>query len=331
LGGLEIQRPYLTIAIPTYNRAEKVYAALSRIKETLETSENLHLYVQVLVSDNGSTDNTLDLLREFNANRINYRWYTQNSNLGLDGNMLFLYQKCKTEYIWYFSDDDVLFPGAFERVLNTIFMYSPSGLLFSFTQPVGSKVRTFNFNEEVSIIRDPQQMIRLLSQCPKLSIYVYRRIEFDKSEWDYLSQFLGTDFYFIALGYSILQKSALPELAIISEPLAGCGNGFNHIRFSPQTWGNAWIVFKHRYVRAVAPSLEHTKRRESYYDQIQALFAVKVGNLIVPNIREYDLFAKHLKIEWVWLFRNPRSMGQLFFLKLGLTSLWVKLFLSSIK
>jgi glycosyltransferase involved in cell wall biosynthesis len=317
--------PFLTIAIPTYNRAEKLNALLSRIKTMLESSPLLLQSVGVVVSDNASTDHTLSILKNYKSENINYSYFIQSKNLGLDRNMLFLYQQVKTEYIWYFSDDDILFPGAIERVLNALINEAPTALLFSFIQPVNATTYPFNFTEEVSIIRDPERVILLLSQYPKLSIYVYKHIHLDSNEWSYLSQFINTDFYFIALGYSLFKISVSPKLAVISLPLAGCDSEFNQIRFSPQTWGNAWIVFKHSYVKVVSPNLEKIKRQISYYDQIQALFAVKTGALTVPDIKIYDDFIRNLEVKLIWLLQNPRSMGQIIFLKLGLTSIWVKL------
>lgn len=318
--------PFLTIAIPTYNRVEKLRATLAHIAEFIEKSPLLRENVEIVVSDNGSTDDTPTVLSTFDSGNVLYRWYRQEKNLGLDGNMRFLYQCSEAEYIWYFSDDDVLYPDAIDQVLDALRTYSPDALLFSFVQPVGSTVRTFDFPQKVAVIEDPDKMIRLLAQYPKLSIYVYRRLPFAEGDWSRLSQFLGSNFDFIAVGYTVLQKARTPKLCVISEPLAGCDEDFNMVRFSPETWGNAWVVFQHPYVREAAPYLEMVKRRDAYYDQIQALVAVKAGTLKVPDMETYDRFIRSLEMRWIWLLKKPRSLAQLCFLKFGLIPIWLRLF-----
>lgn len=291
----------------------------------VEHSPYLQENVEVLVSDNASTDNTRQLLENFDEGRMRFRWVSQVENLGLDGNMRYLYQHSQAEYVWYFSDDDVLYPGAIERVLGVLKISLPEGLLFSFVQPIGSAVRIFDYPDDVAIINEPEQMIRLLARFPKLSIYVYKRIDLSEKDWDDLKQFLGSNYNFIAVGYTVLQKSISPKLCIISEPLAGCDENFNQIRFSPETWGNAWVVFQHPYAKKMAPFLEKIKRQEGYYDQIQALFAVKSGALKVEDISTYDQFIRSLKVRWIWLLQRPKSFVQIFFLKFGIVPLYLKL------
>lgn len=282
--------------------------------------------VEVIVSDNASTDGTAKFLQNFESGRMQFRWFRQKENLGLDGNMSFLYQESKGEYVWYFSDDDVVFPNAIDRVFHALTDCAPAALLFSFVQPVGSKNRTFNYDDEVTVVGNSEQIIELLAHYPKLSIYVYKKISLAKDEWNEVNRFIGSNYQFIALGYSILRNVDSPKLCVISEPLASCDEDFNLVRFTPETWGNAWVVFKHSFVKKLFPHLELIKRQEAYYNQIQALVAVKAGALKVTNIETYNSFIRSLEVKWVWLLKNPRSLGQVFVLKFGLIPIWMKLF-----
>jgi glycosyltransferase involved in cell wall biosynthesis len=296
------------------------------MKSMVEDSHVIQDRVEFVVCDNASTDGTAKFLQNFDSGVMRFRWFSQRENLGLDGNMRFLYKNSEAEYVWFFSDDDVLFPQAVGRILRALIKYLPVALLFSFVQPVGSTRRTFSYPEDVAVITDPREIIELLALYPKLSIYVYKKIELSKIELCELSQFFGTNYDFIALGYSLLQKTSAPKLCVISEPLAGCDEDFSAIRFSPETWGNAWIVFKHPYVKMISPGLEGIKRKQAYYDQIQALVAVKAGVLTVPDIGVYDRFIKTIEFQWCWLFQRPRSLGQICFLKLGLITFWMRYF-----
>lgn len=314
--------PVLSIAIPTYNRAGKLARVLASICGQVSQSNRLSEKVEVIVSDNASSDETQQILANCDCKGVRFQHYRQGTNLGLDGNMSFLYRKCRGNYVWFFSDDDILFPGAVERVLEQLEKNAPDALLFSFVQPPGSVARTFDFDQPELIVSNPETLIRLLARAPKLSIYTLKRIEIAEKDDAILREFLGTDYYFIALAYTILQRSQSPKLCVLSEPLAGCDSDFNVIRFSPETWGRAWVVFRHPYARAYAPHLEKQAKQAAYYDQIQALFGVKTGTLVPTDPIVYDRFISQLEYRFGWLLVRPRSFVQVLFLKLKMAEFW---------
>jgi len=94
-----MSKPLITIAIPTYNRADKF------LKDTLKCALNqTYQNIEILVSDNCSTDNTEELVRSFEDPRLTY--YKQQENLGSYGNMNFLLKKAKGHYFHMYHDDD---------------------------------------------------------------------------------------------------------------------------------------------------------------------------------------------------------------------------------
>lgn len=313
---------FLSIAVPTYNRAYSLKKTLYSISSQIKSCPELINQVQVVVSDNGSGDDTEEVLAKFDSGVVNFRYYRQNENLGLDRNMRYLYNICDSEYVWYFSDDDVLYANAIKKIVAALQLQQPDALLFSFVQPVGSTQRTFNFDQEVTVVESHLDIIKCMAQFPKLSIYVFRKVVFNKDDEVMLKQYLGSDFDFIAVSYSIFYKSSKPKLCILSEPLAGCNKGFNHVRFSPQTWGNAWIVYQHPFVKQYAPDIEEIERKNSYYNLIQALYAVKVGALVPDDITSYDKCIETLAVNMFWLLTRPKAFFQLFLLKLGLAHVW---------
>lgn len=314
--------PYLTIAIPTYNRAHKLRQLLIDICGQINRSAGLQEKVEIIVSDNASSDKTPEILSSFTPNKTKFRHYRQASNLGPVKNMRFLYQESRADYVWYFADDDILFDGAVEKVVNALEAESPEALLFSFRQPPDSPVRTFDFPQALSVFDVPDDMIKLLCRWPKISIYVLKRIELSQEDISVLQLTDGTGFDFVAVAYTILQKADSPRVCVISEPLAGCDPDFVRIRFNPEEWGQGWIVFSHPYVKMHAPHLEKSERRRSYYNQIQALFAVKAGTLTVEDVASYDRFISKLTICPLWLLAKPRSLFQMLLLKLKCSHYW---------
>lgn len=113
--GNKVQNKYqLTIAIPTYNRSEKLKNTLERVLNYIEG-----LAVELLVSDNASTDDTFLIVQELKKNS-NISYYRNEENLGFDGNFLNCLSNAKGEYIWLLGDDDIVLENAVESVLEAL-------------------------------------------------------------------------------------------------------------------------------------------------------------------------------------------------------------------
>lgn len=312
----------LSIVIPSYNRASKLVRLLKNIEVNLQES-NLSDQIQVLVSDNASTDDTELQVTTFKTDRFRLDYFRQDKNIGFDGNVRFLYEAAKTNYVWFFSDDDILLPGAIATVLDGIKATQPDVLLFSFIQPPGSNTRTFNQSEEISVITNPKKIISLIAQYPKVSIYVCKKIELCEEQKIELEPFYENGFYWIDLCYSIINATNNnPQLCVISQPLASCDEEFNNIRFEASVCLERYNIFYHPYVRAHLPFMVDESRRQSYYDVIQLMFAVKMGTIISekPEVFEKEIAALRFRI--LPLLKNPRSFFQYILLKLNLVFLF---------
>ena len=79
----------LTIAIPTFNRANKLRRLLNAINDEILTSQ-LQDRIAVMVSDNASTDDTSKMVSELSKKQSKFSYFRQSKNLGFDGNIRFL-------------------------------------------------------------------------------------------------------------------------------------------------------------------------------------------------------------------------------------------------
>jgi len=305
----------LSIAIPTYNRALKVERLLNNIDNELDN--HLVSDIEVLVSNNGSTDLTQELLESFRPKNFDLSIFKQENNLGFDKNIKFLYDQAKTDYVWFFSDDDIILPGAITKIYNALELFEPHITLFSFKQPPDSTRKTFDFSESMKIIIDFKRMIKLVAYYPKVSIYVVRKTEFTVSEEEEILQFGGTNYLFLALCYSVLSQHKTPRLCIISEPLASCDSEFNNIRFDPETWGNEGLIFKHTFVIDKYPDLFQSSKKNAYYSVIGFILFVKLGIFEVENKEGYELAAKKIEFKLNWLLQNPKAAVKYLALKLN--------------
>lgn len=104
--------PLVTIAIPTFNRATLLRGCIQLA--LAQSYEN----IEVLVSDNASSDNTEKILQEFGDTRL--RVLRQQTNIGLLPNWNACLAAAAGEYIIFVSDDDRISPRLVERCVRVI-------------------------------------------------------------------------------------------------------------------------------------------------------------------------------------------------------------------
>jgi hypothetical protein len=103
--------PHFTIAIPTFNRANWVKSCVaSALSQTVESFE-------VIVSDNASDDATIEVLGEFDDERLSI--IRQPRNIGAIGNWNACLSAANGTYVTMLSDDDSIAPFFLERC-NTL-------------------------------------------------------------------------------------------------------------------------------------------------------------------------------------------------------------------
>lgn len=116
----------LTIAIPTFNR----YKIL---KENLELIfKDLNDEIQVFVSDNHSTDNTEIICEEFKIHK-NFQYFRNEKNIGYDANVLNVFKKSNSKYVWFLSDDDFVDNYTIKYIYSYLQINNPDALLINAT------------------------------------------------------------------------------------------------------------------------------------------------------------------------------------------------------
>jgi len=103
--------PILSIVIPTYNRRECLKRTLEGILAQRGDG------VEVLVSDNCSTDGTWDYLRGLEGSVQSVR---QTRNVGAELNMLGLFERATGKYVWLLCDDDLPCPNSVDSIMEAV-------------------------------------------------------------------------------------------------------------------------------------------------------------------------------------------------------------------
>lgn len=112
----------LTIAIPTYNRARHLATLLQCLHDQVSAVGEA---VQVLVSDNASTDETAELLHEWQLRWPALLTRRNDTNLGADGNFCACIDSIDSRYFWIIGDDDLPKNGVIDKVLTMLRTETP--------------------------------------------------------------------------------------------------------------------------------------------------------------------------------------------------------------
>jgi glycosyltransferase involved in cell wall biosynthesis len=119
----------LTIAIPTYNRAEYLDKQLGWLAEAIKGYES---DCEILVSDNCSTDHTQSIISKWQniLKNITFKSNKNSENIGVMRNIMYCLTAAKTQYVWAIGDDDPIQKRAVAYVINKIKNINDLSLLF---------------------------------------------------------------------------------------------------------------------------------------------------------------------------------------------------------
>ena len=113
----------VTVGIPTFNRAGWLRESIESV--LAQTFADFRL----IVSDNASDDDTPEVVRSFDDERIHY--VRSERNVGPVGNFNRLIALAETEFLVLLPDDDVLYPGHLAATIDVLERFDTVGLVHS--------------------------------------------------------------------------------------------------------------------------------------------------------------------------------------------------------
>ena len=217
----------LTLSIPTYNRADKLERLLGIIDDGSNFISN---DVNVYVSNNASTDNTKEVLQKykiiFKNKGINFSYVNHVKSIGMGGNFINVYTEPRSDYIWWCSDDDIIFTELIPELLGILKVNRPSVLNMGFLQPPYTIENPRYQTEDFGFYQDKESIVKMIST--KLTAFIVRRktklnIDYEfikKSYWSHV--YIALDLIFSDGGYFIYSKN-----------IARCDDQYLDIRYPP--------------------------------------------------------------------------------------------------
>jgi hypothetical protein len=153
-----IEEIMLTIAIPTYNRHEKLYKTLSKLSELMGSWP-----IKIIIIDNFSTPSVAEYLAEKNYKGFNYtEIHKNNSNIGLGANLLMCFVHTSTEWLWLLGDDDLPVSACLENIFCELSKAGKNDFLIKFNSQAG------DFPEHDTIISNEEEFVQF---CSNMSYY----------------------------------------------------------------------------------------------------------------------------------------------------------------
>lgn len=123
-----MSNPLVSIPIITYNSSEYIIEGLESVKA--QTYKNLEL----IISDDCSIDNTVELCREWleknKGHFVRTELVTTDKNTGVAGNCNRAVRACQGEWIKMLSGDDKFLPYTIERYVRYALMHPEASIIF---------------------------------------------------------------------------------------------------------------------------------------------------------------------------------------------------------
>jgi glycosyltransferase involved in cell wall biosynthesis len=106
----------LSICIPTYNRSRFLEISLESIMNQIKDNDS----IEIIVSDNGSPDNTLEVISKY-LDHSKFKFIKHTTNLGpIKNGIEIIKNYARGEYCWYIGDDDYVVQGAVSKILDVL-------------------------------------------------------------------------------------------------------------------------------------------------------------------------------------------------------------------
>ncbi|MBI3274836.1 MAG: glycosyltransferase family 2 protein, partial [Methylocystis sp.] len=105
----------LSICIPIYNFGEFIPETLNSILHQDDAEK-----VEIVVLDGASTDNTADVVADFQKTWKNIKYFRLPAKGGIDRDMAKCVEYATSDYCWLFSGDDIMHGGALRKALDEI-------------------------------------------------------------------------------------------------------------------------------------------------------------------------------------------------------------------
>lgn len=134
---MSIDQPLVSVLMTSYNRDKYIADAINSVLASNYSN------FELIIVDDGSKDNTVNIIRSFADKDSRVRFYQNEKNLGDYPNRNKAASHAKGKYLKYVDSDDYIYPWALENMVNMMEQYPEAGWGLCSMEPNG--IRPFPF------------------------------------------------------------------------------------------------------------------------------------------------------------------------------------------
>jgi glycosyltransferase involved in cell wall biosynthesis len=207
--------PKISVAIPVYNSARYLPECLDSI-----LAQDFRDF-EILISDDGSTDGSLEIIKSYAQKDARIRWWQNEKNLGLTGNHNAVMRAARGEFIKFVHQDDkILQPSAFAKVLEPLERDASVSLVGAASELINSKSQALavrNYFQKTRTLDGKDVIVKCLEENKNIlgepSLVMFRRSHAARGFDPRYRQIVDMEFWF-----HLLEQG---RFAYVAEPLFG--------------------------------------------------------------------------------------------------------------
>ena len=271
--------PLVTVGIPTFNGGQKISKALRSVLE--QNYPNL----EVIISDNCSTDNTREVCKALIDENSSVKYFRQPRNLGVMGNFEFVLHQATGDYFMWLCDDDALEPGILHRYVyflmnNTDYALVSGEIQYWIGDQKIFRERNFNFEERNAYSR----LIHFYFKVVYGSIF-YGLMKTEIARKIPLSNRIGDDWHFVASVAFLGKIRNLDQLGYHKR----CGGISRNFKEYAKAMGAAARAARHPHVQIARDAFANIFHQSPVYrdEHRSAKLALAISSFLAVLISFY--------------------------------------------
>jgi len=235
----------VSVLVPVFNGEAHLHECLESI--LIQDFRDL----EILISDDGSTDRSLEIVENFAARDSRIRWWKNPRNLGLTANSNACLKAARGEYVKFVHQDDkLLSPAAIKRMVAALDANPQASLAGSRQHLTGTHSRATLFSKTSGCFDGRNMIVRCFEQNTNLigqpTLTLFRS---SNAQRGFNEQFTGH--MDCEMWFHLLEQG---DFAYVAEPLATwrvhqnhqtarTGNSPNdeHLRFVQDWYAKPWL------------------------------------------------------------------------------------------
>ncbi len=156
------KKPIISICIPTYNRE----ISLKELIECIINQEGFSEDIEIMIYNDPSSDNTQSMVEWYQKKYSNIRYHRNQVRIGMIPSILDAIQMCRWEYVWLFSDDDLMAKNTIKTMIEVIKEQKPWLILNKmlwFSDKIVVKTKIENNKWTINSVIGMEELLNFLS------------------------------------------------------------------------------------------------------------------------------------------------------------------------